>query len=184
MEGKIQVTSQIHHFLHPAAHAKRIIKVVSECPEVCISHRIMSKSTLWSATERKHSRQGVPYILFYTVLFHPVCVLIDNAVFASLLSPPHKLRATATVCVVVVAWISAMSRRFTSSHTIPVQFPYCFFPIVPVLNAEKIDIHWSIAKRSKYCPPQKVLCPHKKCWTSHCFHETKRLSLQVESLGL
>lgn len=77
---------------------------------------------LQTEKEKKSPQAGVPYILFYTVLFHPVCVLIDNAVFATLLSPPHKL-----LCVVVV-WVSAMSRRYTSSHTIPVQFPYCFFP--------------------------------------------------------
>lgn len=30
------------------------------------------------------------------------------------------------VCV-VVPWVSAMSRRYTSSHTFPIQTPYCFF---------------------------------------------------------
>lgn len=76
--------------------------------------------------EKKTLQAGVPYILFYTVLFHLVCVLIDNAVFASLLSLPYKPRAMATARVVVV-WVSAMSRRYTSSHIIPVQLPLLLF---------------------------------------------------------
>lgn len=65
--------------------------------------------------EKKTLKAGVPYILFYTVLFHPVCVLINS----SLLSPPHNLQATATVRVLAV-WVSAMSHSYLSHHTFTV----------------------------------------------------------------
>lgn len=74
----------------------------------------------------RENKAFILYILFYTILFLPVCVLIDDAVFAFLPSPAHRLQATAPVCVVVM-WVSKMSCRHPSSHTIPVQFPYCFF---------------------------------------------------------
>lgn len=63
------------------------------------------KSILYviQTTQRETLQTGVPYILFYTVLFHPVCVLIDKLVLTSLLSPSHNLQATVTVCVAVVS---------------------------------------------------------------------------------
>lgn len=95
-------------------------------------------------TNKKTLQAGVSYILFYTVLFQPVCVLIEQCSFFFCLSP---FTATQTsepqllcVCVcVVVTWIGAMSPAGnTSSHTIRVQFPLLLFPpIVPVFKCRK-----------------------------------------------
>lgn len=76
------------------------------------------------------------------------------------------------VCLSVCVWVCVCGFSCGSAQCPVGAHPFtpylyssliAFFPpIVLVLNAEKIDIHWSIAKRSKYCPPQKAACPLKE----------------------
>lgn len=164
---------------------------MSECPkEVCILHCAMSKRlcevqlracSMW--TERKNTPGRCSlYFILYRFISSSMCAYRQCSfcltAFTATQTPSHGY----CVCGCRVVQRNVPQVHIQSHHTCTV--PLLLFPIVPVLNAEKIDIHWSIAKRSKYCPPQKVACPRKKCWTSHCLHGTKRLSLQVESLGL
>lgn len=85
----------------PAAHnnakkakKKKDVNINNNSIKVFASCTGCNDATSYTRRERKREKkriqQGISYNLFYTILFHPVCVLIDNAVFASPISPPHK----------------------------------------------------------------------------------------------
>lgn len=130
---------------------------------------------------KKRLQACVPYILFYTVLFHPVGYVCLSTMQFLLRSFHHHTNHKRQCVCGLVSQCNVLQAHIQSHHTGTVPLLLCF-PIVPVFKAEQIDIHWSIAKQSKICPPQKVACRRKKCCTS--LHETKMSNLQVESLGV
>lgn len=165
---------------------KNTYKGCAYCTVLCLSD--FSKCN-WQHAACEQKRKNTPgrcslYFILYRFISSSTCAYRQCSFC---LTPFTATQATShgyCVCGCRVAQRNVPQVHIQSHHTCSLQFSYCFFPLVPVLNAEKIDIQWSIAKRSKYCPPQKVTCPCKTCWTSHCLHEMKRLSLQVQSLGL
>lgn len=101
----------------------------------------------------------------YFILYHFISSSTCAYRQCSFCLPPFT--ATQTTSHGMYVWLLCGSVQCpASTHTCAV--PYCFLNMVPMLNAEKIDIHWSIAKQSKYCPPQR-------CSTSPCLQETKGL---------
>lgn len=161
---------KLYHFLPPAACLQKEKRTIKNCVQCN------------NKTERKTPDRWTLYFILYRFISFIMCaypqVGFDLTPFTVTQTTSHSYRV----------WCCCESAQCPlSTHSVT---PYlyssliAFSHVVPVFNAEKIDIHWSIAKQSKYCPPRKIVCPQKKCWTSHCLRETKRLSLRVESPGL
>lgn len=140
--------------------------------------------TVWGATvsaghmsrENKHSR--LVFCIFYSIPFYFIQYMCLSTMQFLLPSLPRHIHFEPQPTCLCLCGCSGVQRKvpqvqIQSHHICAVPVIAFFSLIVPLLNAEKIDIHWSIAKRSKYCPPQKVACLQKKCRTVHCLHETK-----------
>lgn len=98
-------------------------------------HRFESMQTI----DRKRERKNTPgrFLIFYFIPFY----FIQYVCLSTMQFLPHSLHCHTNheplllcVCLsvcgymcVAFLWVSVMSRRCTSIHTIPVQFPYCFF---------------------------------------------------------